>query len=635
MYAAVKSAVKAGVVPSVGRAGFVYDFVQGGSVDAGILAARSTARIASVNAVCDAGIFFPLGAIAVYAADQAGAGGDNWTVGPATDRWRGVATRTWRDTAGSGKRIEMQATGLVPGQSYSIWIAGYIGLSGEATMRVTTGGVWQRPEAVYETNKPLVRAYGTAGSNIATLTSLSQAGIYIGNWTALADGAIKIFARDASGTRCGIAGLIASTPLDFGEVGQVVSNDSAQCWYNGSPHAKTAANNFLIGGVNRNGKSKVAHYNPTSKAIKETELSTWSEDDDHNNPSFVKTGDGKVLAAYAKHATANFIYYRKSSVADPQGISDWGGETAIATTGVSTYAQLYRTADDALWWISRDTTAGWMIRKSADHGATWSAPTLLHTGVSGTKDAYLVSALDYTRSRLHIHYTDSRASAMNTSVGHYYIDLLTMEARTMAGVLITDLDSAPVNLTTLTHLYLYSASALSGGETLDDRIPSVRSWCYDVAVDQVTGYPVCAYHAYAINNWSTRTSTDRIYAYVTRWTGAAWVKKRVANAGYGIGANEPGYSGGVAIDKANLGKFYLCTNAAQPFLLENSGSISGTGRFELWQGEFQGSGIKWTAITKASERNQQRPENEDGLTTWVDGTYTGYAAIGLRLRGII
>lgn len=93
--------------------------------------------------------------------------------------------------------------------------------------------------------------------------------------------------------------------------------DAAWTWFN-DERVILADQHLYLGGVSRDGRVKAYAYrvDPPSAATVQpsaTELSTWTERDDHNNPAFLRFED-KLLAVYSKHHTDTVWNWRVARI---------------------------------------------------------------------------------------------------------------------------------------------------------------------------------------------------------------------------------------------------------------------------------------------------------------------------------
>jgi hypothetical protein len=139
-------------------------------------------------------------------------------------------------------------------------------------------------------------------------------------------------------------------------------------------------------------------------------------------------------------------------------------------------------------------------------------------------------------------------------------------------------------------------------------------------------------------------STSRIYYYYARWTGTAWQKRFIAQAGRGIYAAESDYGGGMCVDPSNPNVIYISSNAANPFNLSDviNVPLNTNARYEIYRGVTADGGLtfSWTPVTSNSVADNLRPiipENSpyDHTLLWFNGTYNSYTGFNTRVLAIL
>ena len=95
-----------------------------------------------------------------------------------------------------------------------------------------------------------------------------------------------------------------------------LTDDGAWCWFS-DPRAIYVNGQVITGWVMSNGTVEAAFFNIEKQTIQTDELYYRLERDDHNNPAFVKTTNGTVLAMYTRHSLKDLFI----NVLDPDEIS--------------------------------------------------------------------------------------------------------------------------------------------------------------------------------------------------------------------------------------------------------------------------------------------------------------------------
>ena len=171
--------------------------------------------------------------------------------------------------------------------------------------------------------------------------------------------------------------------------------------------------------------------------------------------------------------------------------------------------------------------------------------------------------------------------------------------------------------------------------------PSARGWTWDLHYGQ-DGHPVCAFQVQT--GTDATWTTSRIYYYYARWTGTAWQKRFIAQAGRGIYASESDYGGGMCLDPKNPNVIYISSNAASPFNLADISNVplNSNNRYEIYRGVTADGGLTftWTPVTSNSIADNLRPiipENSpyDQTVIWFTGTYTSFTNFDTRVLAIL
>ncbi|MCP5534101.1 MAG: BNR-4 repeat-containing protein [Akkermansiaceae bacterium] len=453
-----------------------------------------------------------------------------------------------------------------------------------------------------------------------------------------------------------------SDPLDAASVPPLPGNslemtdNGTWTWFN-DERAIFHQGSLFIGYVRSNGQYGVTRYNPVTNETFDMVISTGTsqQTDDHNNPSITILPDGKLMILYAKHrANANF-YQRTSLVPLPSSIADWGPEIVRPlTTAYGTYDNTYNNTyllsgeSNRIYNFHRYINFNPTITVSDDLGATWkpSVP-FISVGSGGTRPypRYCSNGVD----RIDLIYTDGHPRDYKNSVYHMYYEGDAFHKTD--GSLIDTYANLPLD-----HeggqkgsvIYQYSESAWGPGQGPDDWIPEARGWTWDVHYG-ADGHPVCVFQAQVgdTNNVlsdSQEWPNSRIYYYYARWTGTAWQKRFIAQAGRAIYSGEADYGGGMCIDPEDTNVIYISTNAANPFDLAdvNNVPLAANARFEIFKGVTSDGGLTftWTPVTSNSEQDNLRPiipENSpfDETLVWFNGTYNSYTSFSTRVLAIL
>lgn len=546
---------------------------------------------------------------------------------------------------GDAAKLETIIASLTPNTEYAVYI----------NFLSASNATWSLQAGVTENSLSLFTPSTTSVENLG-LTSVSgsnrnQLRGFIANATSDASGNIKLYIDDTSATNNsnrawfdGVSYGPSVTPPDppVLEQGLVVS-DGAWTWFN-DERAIWHDDKLYVGYVKKNGKISVTQYNPDTETGAETELSTLSQVDDHNNPALHVLPDGKILASYSRHNPDNFFSYRISNSTSPQTISDWGSESTHGSSKHS-YSNTYAMSaeSDKIYSFTR-AGSGWNPNwtVSSDDGATWSTmQELIKNGDSNTRP-YLrysgngVDAVDFI-------YTDGHPRNENNSIYHARIqggNVLHTDGSTIKALSATPLVHDAASPERGTIVYQYSAATQSDP---NEWIPSGRAWSWDIQ-QQKNGDPVIAFTVQKDDVTGSGWNHDRIYYYYARWTGSAWQKRFIAHAGRPLYDHEDDYAGGICIDPERPNVVYISSSASNPFDLTSTTNVPlNTGsRYELWKGTTNDGGLSfsWEAVTSGSTEDNIRPfvpKHHDRAESllWLKGTYTAYQNYNTRVMSKI
>jgi hypothetical protein len=555
-------------------------------------------------------------------------------------------------------RLRTTITGLVPGQSYAVYVYFWgAGTSTNAEWDIQAGVSESSMTVFSRTNATsLGDGYvddGTVTNSTAFTTpvmveegnrDLLQASL--GNLVADETGAIRVFIDDLPGNddRTWYDGLgygpPATEPPLASSLFVEVAPNGTWTWFN-DERAIFHQGSFFCGYVKSNGQYGVTRYNPADGSTTHMILSTTvsQQIDDHNNPSLTVLPDGRLLAVYSKHSAQSQLYHRTSLVDDPASDSDWGGEVTQATPAATSYANTYRLSaeGDRIYNFHRCINYNPTLTRSSNLGATWDTPIqLIQTG-TGSVRPYPRYCSNHS-DRIDVLYTDGHPRNQNNSIYHLFYQGGNLWRSD--GTLIDTLANAPIDHDAGERgsvVYPYSDSAWGAGQGPDDWIPSGRAWTWDIHYG-TDGNPVCAFQVQV--GTDATWSTSRIYYYYARWTGTGWQRRFIAQGGRGLYAAESDYGGGMAIDPVHPNVVYISTNAASPFALADIQNVplSAGSRYEIWRGVTLDGGLTftWEPVTQNSDANNIRPivpENHgyDRAVVWNRGTYNTYTSFSTKV----
>ncbi len=415
--------------------------------------------------------------------------------------------------------------------------------------------------------------------------------------------------------------------------------DGAYTWYN-DPRALFHNGNLYFGFVRSDGASTLSLLDMQTGIVRSLWTSTWSQFDDHDNPGLLSLQDGRLLAIYARHGSANTFSYRLSLTTDPVNSSLWGAEQTSAPTGAGvTYSNPYQLAAEAgkVYNFCRDLNFNPTVLTSTDSGNAWSAPQLFIKTGTGSTRPYVKYCSDYF-SRIDFLYTDGHPRDLNNSLYHLYYQGGALYQTD--GTFLKSFGSLP-----LLHdagergtvIYQYSAADTSD---FNDHIPLGRAWCWE-AVYQTNNHPACVFTVQRDLVTGPSWTDDRIYYYYARWTGTNWQKRFIAHAGRPLYSTEDDYAGGIALDPEDPTVVYISTDAADPFNLTTITNVPLGAHFELYKGVTTNGGLSfsWSAITTNSTVDNFRPyipRNRQGRSAllWFRGSYPTFTSYSTAVVGL-
>ncbi len=441
--------------------------------------------------------------------------------------------------------------------------------------------------------------------------------------------------------------LSASAGADpLPEHGLEVAPDGAWTWFN-DERAIVHRGSLFSGYVRSDGRVGVTRFDlatgETHPMVLGTERSR--EEDDHNNPSLTPLPDGRLLALYSRHHTAEEFYQRVSKVPLPSRDEDWEEEFVHPVPARNTYNNTYPLGAERnrIYNFHRCINFNPTLTLSDDLGATWQPPRqFLGTG-SGNVRPYPRYASN-GRDRIDLIYTDGHPRDVDNSIYHLFYHRGALHRSD--GSRIAALDDIPLD-----HdggqrgglVYEYKNAGWSAGSGPDDWIPRGRAWTWDIHPDP-QGRPVCVFQVQKDDVTGEGWEHDRIYYYYARWTGKEWQRRFIAQAGRGIYRSEDDYGGGMCIDPENPRVIYISTNAARPFDLGDIDDVplAENGRYEIWRGVTRDGGLSftWSPVTENSAADNLRPivPIGHGMTEcvlWFNGRYTSYTDYETRVLGRI
>jgi hypothetical protein len=361
------------------------------------------------------------------------------------------------------------------------------------------------------------------------------------------------------------------------------------------------------GMVDHLGNIVVYAWDHDTDTLQSAVLHEGLEIDDHANPSLLFRADGHLMVSYSAHR-GRTVFQRISE--KPEDISAWGPEIDLDVALDGDYytypspVQLSGEIKAPIYlflrgWSSGSMTPSWrdyIFSTSVDGGLNWAPAQPLF--VNPGQRPYVQFAQNGS-DRIDFAVTDGHPRESPTNgVYHFYYQ---------GG-----------------HYHRSDGAVLEGGppfapnqgtQIWDGTV--VKAWVWDLAIDDA-GNPVLAYAVFP-------TSSDHRYR-VARWTGAHWLDVEVAAAGGPLYTDEAYYSGGIALDRADLDTLYL--------------SIEAQRQWQVWEYHTEDDGETWLpmqALTDASPWVSARPlsplnAHGDLRVLWWYGRYDTFKSFQTEVR---
>jgi hypothetical protein len=371
-----------------------------------------------------------------------------------------------------------------------------------------------------------------------------------------------------------------------------LTEDGAWCWFS-DPRAIYVDDKVITGWVKSNGTVESASFDILNQSIHKGDLYFRLEKDDHNNPAFVKTSEGTVLAMYTRHSLKdlfiNKIYSSSTgfSVREPQMIHPISKkELEEFPRETITYANpfLLEGEGNRIYCFGRWTGFKPNIMWSDDNGVTWSKSRVFITNYP-----FDPARVEPTNSVYHAYYEKGK---------FYKAD----------GSIITNIENIPFEPHDSSTIYKSNEN-------------EGRAWIADIGQDN-NGNPVVLYT-------KSPEETDHRYWYA-RFEGEGWINHEICKSGKWFPQTQPGqkerephYFGGMSIHPDNANVIYLSRQVNQIFEIER------------WETADSGKTWKHDAVTQNSEFDNVRPyvprglkANDNEVVLWMENQkyihYTDY-----------
>ena len=382
----------------------------------------------------------------------------------------------------------------------------------------------------------------------------------------------------------------------FGQVPKqdYLTRDGAWCWFS-DPRAIMVNGKVIAGWVKSNGTVEAVQFDPESGDVHYDDLYFRLEYDDHDNPAFVTTADGKVLAMYTRHSLRDLFI---NILDDQQSDFDFGGARLIHPVSrdelekfprnTITYANPIRLEEEngRIYCFGRWTGYKPNMMWSNDQGDTWTTSKVFITNVPfDPNNRPYVKYFSNGQSSIHMVFTDGHPRVEPTN-SVYYVRYEKGHFLKADGQRISDMSSIPFEPKDSD--IIYRSNERDG-----------RAWIADIGADE-QGNPVILY---------TRSpeETDHRYWYA-RFDGAQWHNHEICKAGswfpqtpVGETEREPHYFGGMSIHPGKANVIYL------------SREIDGVFEIERWETSDSGESWKVEKVTGNSTYDNVRPFIPRGL----------------------
>ncbi|MCI4670678.1 MAG: BNR repeat-containing protein [Bacteroidia bacterium] len=379
----------------------------------------------------------------------------------------------------------------------------------------------------------------------------------------------------------------------------ILADDGTWCWFS-DPRAIITNGHIYTGWVKQNGTVEAARFNLESLEIQTNDLYYRLQEDDHNNPAFVESKDGNIMAMYTRHSLKDlFINSFKTSqdtfeFTRPQLLHPVSGdELKKFPKETVTYANPYRLEEESnrIYCFGRWTGYKPNMMWSDDQGLSWTKSKVFITNYPfDPNNRPYVKYFSDGKSRIHMVFTDGHPRVEPTN-SVYYAYYEAGSFYKAGGEKICELGTIPFEPKDASRVF--QSNEKEG-----------RAWIADIVADKA-GNPIILY---------TRSpkETDHRYWYAS-FTDGDWVQHEICKAGKwfpqtqeGAVEREPHYFGGMTLhpDKPNV--IYI------------SREVNGV--FEIERRETKDNGMTWSieAVTQNSKQDNVRPYVPRGLSAEAD-----------------
>ncbi|MBN1924428.1 MAG: BNR-4 repeat-containing protein [Prolixibacteraceae bacterium] len=373
-----------------------------------------------------------------------------------------------------------------------------------------------------------------------------------------------------------------------------LTNDGTWCWFS-DPRAIALDKFIVTGWVKSDGTIEAAMLDTKSNSIQVSELYYKLEADDHDNPAFVLTGNGEVLAMYTRHSRKDLFV---NSLEDFRNDFNFSGAQLIHPFSDEEFQKFPRLTmsyanpvclekeNNRIYCFGRWTGFKPNMMWSDDDGTTWSKSRVFITNYPfDSNNRPYVKYFSDGKSKIHIVFTDGHPRDEPTN-SVYYACFENGAFYKASGEQICTMEQIPFEPKDATIVFTSNPS-------------DGRAWIADIGQDEQK-HPVILY---------TRSPTENNHEYwYARYTDSGWSDNKICDSGKwfpqtpeGKKEPEPHYFGGMTIHPGNADVVYL------------SRQVNGV--FEIERRETKDSGNSWKIeeITKNSQYDNVRPYIPRGL----------------------
>lgn len=404
-------------------------------------------------------------------------------------------------------------------------------------------------------------------------------------------------------------------------VEELTTGDQAgYCWFN-DPRALRKDGVLYFGNIDPAGNVECRSLDEVTGVVSAPAVTYPAfEADDHDNPGFlIRASDGVIMCFFTIHV--GDVYCTTAPSADVAGLTlantanitgEVGGRSGGAGYTYASPFQLTGEAGDPIYLSFRyhnapsGAVAFHGLSKSVDGGVSW-------TDTAGNPNAHTLMvqvtyhhAVQNGDDRIDFAYSNHPDDPDDHGVYHVYYQggNLYKTDGTLVGV--PGAGGAMGGAYALADISQVFAAA--GGEI---------AWIWDIAIDPDTGFPVIVYIVYGAPYPTGPWRYERAH-----WTGSAWVRHTVADAGSKFPTTTDfthggQYAGGIAVDQFNPDVVYYGSNA-------------GGGDHKMYLAVTADNGATWSPVTLSDGSDKAvRPiavRGEPGRTQviWEHGSYFDY-----------